>query len=257
MRRAPTTPLERSLTAFLRPPCRARDASCCLCVPVTRLSHRGDSKPLFSPRPHFGPAPVSQQDGGRRRGTRPEGIARRKVRQDNRVRYVVCPVRSVREADRGQGARRVHWILHGLLGRDRSLRAPCPTARVPLTERACSAVFSASCAGEGGDLCGYQVRRQPRAHTRRQHTRRHTRTHKTDARTLKRSCGGGWPIAAPRAGHGSFDGGRRTRIQAAGCCTSLSLMGRRTGLALTYRSSQLPPQSWTSARLRCLGTGSS
>ena len=45
-------------TAFLRPPRRARDASCCLCMPGTRLSHDGDSKPLFSP--HFGPAPVSQ-----------------------------------------------------------------------------------------------------------------------------------------------------------------------------------------------------
>jgi hypothetical protein len=76
------------------------------------------------------------------------------------------------------------------------LRA-CPSQSARVLSR------SASCAGEGGDLCGDQVRRQPHA----AHTHRHTHhTHTMPARTLERSCGGGWPIAAPRAGLASFDG---------------------------------------------------
>ena len=141
MRAAPLRRLAHPIEGSRRPPRRARDASCCLCIPGTRLSHGGDSNPLLAAGLILVPLVCRRQDGGRGRGSRPEGSARREVRQDNRVRYVVCPVRSVREAGRGQGARGVHRILHGLLGRDRSLRAPCPTARVPITERASAQPF--------------------------------------------------------------------------------------------------------------------
>ena len=52
------------------------------------------------------------------------------------------------------------------------------------------------------------MRRQPHA----AHTHMHTHhTHTMPARTLERSCGGGWPIAAPRAGLASFDGAHTFR----------------------------------------------